>query len=152
MLLLMFRIRDELYALDAAGVVEVTPRVEPRVLPHAPPYLVGVFNYRGIIVPAVDLGVLLGSEPCRSRLSTRIILAGHPDIPERLVGLIAESVNDVRPLAQDAATFPPIQRADAPYLGPVVQVGDDLVQLIVIEKLLPEALRHALANLESEIA
>lgn len=152
MLLLTFRIREALYALDASGVVEVTPRVEPRAVPHSPPYLVGVFNYRGVIVPAVDLGILLDAGPCRSRLSTRIILAGDPDSPERLVGLIAESVSDVQSLPKDAASFPPIQRAEAPYLGAVVQLGDELVQLIVVERLLPEALRNALANLESEIA
>jgi chemotaxis-related protein WspB len=152
MLLLTFRIREALYALNAAGVVEVIPRVVPRAVPHAPDYLAGVFNYRGIIVPAVDLGVLLEAGPCRARLSTRIILAGAPDSPERLVGLIAESVNDVAPLAPDAALFPPIHRAEAPYLGAVVQLGDDLVQLIVIDKLLPEALRAALTNLEHEIA
>jgi len=152
MLLLTFRIREALYALDATEVVEVIPRVDPRVVPHAPPYLAGVFNYRGIIVPAVDLGVLLDAGPCRARLSTRIILAGDPDSPERLVGLIAESVNDVVPLPAHAASFPPIHRAEAPYLGAVVQLGDDLVQLILIDKLLPEALRAALANLESELA
>ena len=48
--------------------------------------------------------------------------------------------------------FPPIQRPDARYLGAVVQIGDDLVQLILIDELLPEALRQALANLETEIA
>lgn len=152
MLLLTFRIREELYALDASGVVEVIPRVVPRTVPHAPAYLAGVFNYRGIIVPAVDLGILLNAGPCRSRLSTRIIIAGDTDSPERLVGLIAESVSDVRPLAKHAATFPPIRRPDAPYLGSVVQVGDDLVQTILVEKLLPESLREALADLETEIA
>jgi chemotaxis-related protein WspB len=152
MLLLTFRIREELYALDASGVVEVTPRVVPRVVPHAPPYLAGVFNYRGIIVPAVDLGILLGAGPCRPRLSTRIIIAGDPESPERLVGLIAESVSDVYPLSEQAAMFPPIQRPDAPYLGSVVQIGDELVQMILVAKLLPEALRQALADLETEVA
>jgi chemotaxis-related protein WspB len=152
MLLLTFRIREELYALDASRVIEVIPRVVPRAVPHAPSYLVGVFNYRGIIVPAVDLGILLNAGPCRSRLSTRIIIAGDAASPERLVGLIAESVNDVCPLASHAATFPPIRRPDAPYLDSVVQVGEDLVQTILIERLLPEALREALANLETDVA
>jgi len=152
MLLLTFRIREELYALDASAVVEVVPRVVPRVVPHAPAYLAGVFSYRGIIVPAVDLGVLLNAGPCRSRLSTRIIIAGDPNSPERLVGLIAEAVSDVRPLAKHAATFPPIHRPDAPYLGSVVRIDDDLVQTIRVESLLPEAIRNALANLETEIA
>jgi chemotaxis-related protein WspB len=143
MLLLTFQVHDALYAVDASQVVEVIPRVEARVLPHAPPYLAGVFNYRGVIVPAIDLGLLLGATACRPRLSTRIILAGDTAAPETLVGLIAESVSNVRTLPNGSASFPPLHLRQAPYLGPVVHLGDDLIQLIAINELLPESVRHA---------
>ena len=74
MLLLTFRAAESLYAVDVARVVEVVPRIDLRRLPHAPAFLAGVFDYRGMVVPVVDLGILLGSEACRDRLSTRIIL------------------------------------------------------------------------------
>jgi chemotaxis-related protein WspB len=151
MLLLTFQIHEALYAVDASRVVEVIPRVEPRALPHAPPYFAGVFNYRGAIVPAIDLGLLLGATPCRARLSTRIILAGDSTVPETLVGLIAESVSDVRNLANQSATFPPLHQRQAPYLGPVVQLGDELIQLIAINELLPESLRIALSIQEVSV-
>ncbi len=80
MLLLTFRAADNLYAINVARVVEVVPRINLRQLPHAPSFLTGVFDYRGKVVPVVDLGVLLGSQNCRDRLSTRIILVNsHPD-------------------------------------------------------------------------
>jgi chemotaxis-related protein WspB len=151
MLLLTFRIQEALYAVDAAQVVEVVPRVEPRTVPHAPAYFAGVFSFRGAIVPAIDLGLLLGASACRPRLSTRIILAGDAERPETLVGLIAESVSDVRRLAGDAPEFAPINPRQAPYLGPVVKLGDDLAQLIVIKELLPDSLRLALAG-QAEVA
>ncbi len=79
MLLLTFQAADNLYAIDVARVVEVVPRIQLRRLPHAPNFLAGVFDYRGKVVPVVDLGILLGSENCRDRLSTRIILVdSHP--------------------------------------------------------------------------
>ncbi len=79
MLLLTFQAADNLYAIDVARVVEVVPRIQLRRLPHAPNFLAGVFDYRGKVVPVVDLGILLGSESCRDRLSTRIILVdSHP--------------------------------------------------------------------------
>jgi chemotaxis-related protein WspB len=74
MLLLTFRAAESLYAVDVARVVEVVPRIDLRRLPHAPAFLAGVFDYRGTVVPVIDLGILLGSEACRYRLSTRIIL------------------------------------------------------------------------------
>ena len=84
MLLLTFRAAENLYAIDVARVVEVVPRINLRQLPHAPGFLAGVFDYRGKVVPVVDLGVLLGSESCRDRLSTRIILVNsRPAAPAR---------------------------------------------------------------------
>jgi chemotaxis-related protein WspB len=151
MLLLTFRIHEALYAVDASQVVEVIPRVEPRPVPHAPDYFAGVFNYRGAIVPAVDLGLLLGATPCRSRLSTRIILAGDSTVTGTLVGLIAESVSDVRTLANNSAAFPPLHLRQAPYLGPVVQLNDELIQLIAINELLPDSLRLALSVQEESV-
>jgi chemotaxis-related protein WspB len=74
MLLLTFRAAENLYAVDVARVVEVVPRVDLRRLPHAPAFIAGLFDYRGTVVPVIDLGLLLGSESCRNRLSTRIIL------------------------------------------------------------------------------
>ncbi len=74
MLLLTFRAAESLYAVDAASVMEVVPRVDLRKLPHVPGFLAGVFDYRGTVVPVIDLGILLGSVACRDRLSTRIIL------------------------------------------------------------------------------
>ena len=74
MLLLTLQAAESLYAIDVARVVEVVPRINLRRLPHAPVFLAGVFDYRGIIVPVIDLGTLPRSESCRSLLSTRIIL------------------------------------------------------------------------------
>ena len=62
MLLLVFRVAGDPYAIEATRVVEVVPRVELRALPHArPEALAGLFRYRGQMVPVIDLGVLLGS-------------------------------------------------------------------------------------------
>ena len=84
MLLLTFRAAENLYAMDVARVVKVVPRINLRRLPHAPGFLAGVFDYHGTVVPVVDLGILLGSESCRDRLSTRIILVdSRPAAPSR---------------------------------------------------------------------
>ena len=75
MLLLTFRAAENLYAVDVTRVVEVVPRVDLRRLPHAPDFLAGLFDYRGAVVPVIDLGILLGSTPAGS--------PEHPDHPGR---------------------------------------------------------------------
>ena len=83
MLLLTFQAAGQLYAVDAARIVEVVPRVNLRPLPHAQAFLAGVFEYRGDVVPVVDLGVLLGAGPAPDRLSTRIILVDRAAVAPR---------------------------------------------------------------------
>jgi chemotaxis-related protein WspB len=147
MLLLMFQVADQHYAVDADRVVEVVPRVELRPIPHAPEFLVGLFGYRGTVVPVVDLGLLLGSEVCRSRLSTRIILVdvtGRSRARRSLLGLIAEHVYDVRTVRNGQVLTPPMPLEQSPYLGSIVQTEDGLAQLIDVGRVLSEPLWNGL--------
>ena len=74
MLLLTFTAGPNRYAVDVRRVVEVVPRVELQSVPHAPAILAGLLEYRGKVVPVIELGLLLGTRPSQDCLSTRIIL------------------------------------------------------------------------------
>lgn len=150
MLLLTFRVADDLYAVAAERVVEVVPRIDLRPIPHAPASLAGLFNYRGKAIPVIDLGILLGSSACLERLHTRIILAAEPDCRDRVVGLIAENVSDVMMVRDDQVALPAMNLAEAPYLGAVVRTDDGLIQLLSVEKVLPKSLHDALFGLAEE--
>ena len=52
---LVFRIGTERYCLSVLEVEEVVEWLEPTPLPLAPPYLMGIFNLRGAIFPALDI-------------------------------------------------------------------------------------------------
>ena len=51
--------------------------VIPRKVDHVPSYVVGIFNYRGRLVPMIDLCRLLNGTDCRPRLSTRVMMVHH---------------------------------------------------------------------------
>src|SRR4051812_3139382 len=146
MLLVTFRAHEDLFAIDAGRVVEVVPRVDLRRVPHAPSYLAGLLNYRGRIVPVADLGLLLGAQPCRPRLSTRIILVDRAgdERGQAALGLIAESVSEVRAVPGHPEVFPALHLEQAAYLGPIFQVDGDLIQLILVDDVLGGPLREAL--------
>jgi chemotaxis-related protein WspB len=153
MLLLMLRVADDLYGIRAGRVAEVVPRVALRPLPHAPELLAGLFDYRGRVVPVVDLGLLMGRRAARDRLSTRIVVVDAA--PEHagarhLLGLVAEQVSDVKRFDDAQVVFPPMGLEQAPYLGALVRADDGLAQVIEVDRVLTPALRAALFGVQAE--
>ena len=111
-----------------------------------PAYVAGVFRYRGVIVPVIDLSQLIGNTPAAARLSTRIILTRHVGANGQvhILGLRAEKATDI--MASDASAPMPsgVVAAEAPYLGGLSQQGGALVQFINVLQLLPTAVRDSL--------
>ena len=149
-------------------VVELIPRVELRSIPHAPAFLAGLLGYRGKVVPVIDLGLLLDVGPCRDCLSTRIILvndspgdhnrwnqdressgeetrearANLKPAPD-LLGLIAEHVSDLTYVRPEQIVPAPVRLPRTPYLGPIVQTDQGIVQLIMVEKVREASLQSS---------
>jgi chemotaxis-related protein WspB len=138
MQLLTFTVAGEPYAIESRRVVEVLPRVPARPLPRVPDYLLGVFSYRGRIVPLIDLARRLGVAPPTDRLSTRVIVVepGEPTAGIRL-GLVAENVVATCSTDEAEASLPPLHDADADYLDRLLRIGGETVQLIDVGRLLP---------------
>src|SRR5580704_372498 len=105
MLLLLFQLGQDRYALDTSRVAEVLPLVGITRIPQAPAGVAGVFNYRGEPVPVIDLSQLTIGRPAQSRLNTRIVLVHYPDGNggTHLLGLIAERVTET--VRRDRADF-----------------------------------------------
>ena len=146
MLLLQFQAGNDRYGLDVSQVIEVIPMVAFRPLPHTDPSVAGLFNYRGTMVPVIDLTVLLTGVASRPLFSTRIILADYPGRDEKhhALGLMAERVTETISCA--VGDFQPagIAVAGAPYLGDLLLRQGEMIQRVEIERLLPPALRESL--------
>ncbi len=137
MLYVLFRIGGEKYAIDADRVVEVVPMVRFKEIPRAPEWVRGLFLYRGLAVPAIDLNMMCGFAPAKNALSTRIMMVKYR---EELLGLIAEGATDTTGRAGNRPQAPGVAVPDAPFLGEVESDGGSIVQHIRIEELLrPEA-------------
>ncbi len=94
---LLFRVGTTLYGCDVRDAREILPLRESTRLPGAAAYVRGLINVRGTIVTVIDLGVRLDSSRAPTRTGS-ILLVRRRD---RLVGLIVDSVADVRPLEID---------------------------------------------------
>lgn len=143
MLLLLFYLGDDRYALDSKRVVEVVPLVALKKLHHAPDYLAGLFNYRGRIVPAIDLCHLIRGHSCRPHLSTRIILVNYLDRQQNpyILGLMAERVTDTVNKSETEFIDSGLNTDAALYLGKMFGDEQGMVQCIRVEHLLSESQR-----------
>lgn len=146
MLYLLLRMGSGRYALEARRIVEVVPMVEFRPLPHAAPHVAGVFDYRGAMVPVIDLCRLATPETCRALLTTRIVLVDYPgqDGTSHVLGLLAEQVTETVKLKDGDFQSSGIEVPDAPYLGELARIDGEMVQHLAVERLLPDDLREQL--------
>ncbi len=138
MLALAFRAGELRLALPTAAVVEVSTRRALRPLALAPSSVIGLLAFRGTLTPVVDLCRLLLGRDCAPLRSSRIIVIALPgkDGP-RLLGLLAEDVLEMLPIA---ATIPGLRLPCAPFLGEHLADQPQLPQLLDPAALLPEEL------------
>jgi len=161
MQLLTFTIGGQDYAIESRRVIEVLPLVPGRPIPHTPDYVLGVFAYRGRLVPLVDLGRRIADHAPAERLSTRVIVvelipAGGTDptaapLTAVRLGLVAENVIAIRSVTAGDTVLPRLDLPEAPFLGPILRIGDRTVQLVRIEHLLPADLAAGLFPATAEV-
>lgn len=146
-LFLVFRIGSERYALEAVEIAEVLPRLPLKGIAHAPDWVAGIFAHRGALVPVLDVSAMTFGQPAVVRTSTRLVLVHYrpdPDTAGHLLGLILEQATDT--LRCDPQDFQPygLDNRQAPYLGPVREDAQGLVQRIGVNELLSPEVRALL--------
>lgn len=148
MLVLLFSLGDERYAIAGEKVVEVVPLTDLRVPPQAPEYVAGLLNYRGTIAPVIDLCRRATGSPCRRLLSSRIVILRYRALSdeENLLGVMAESVTDTAQVEEGSLSESGVRIQDSAYLGPVsLGPGDTpMVQFVDVDQLIPDDVRDIL--------
>jgi chemotaxis-related protein WspB len=147
MLLVLFTLGDQRYGLDAAVVELIVPALPLRAVPGTPPAVAGVFSFHGAVTPVIDLARLTLGRPARAALSSRFIVARYAVMEggtKHFIGLLAESVNEVRDVPDAQLRESSVRSPGAPFLGPVADTPCGLVQTVTLQNLLPEDVRSLL--------
>ncbi len=99
-----FRIEQEEFGVPIEYVQEIIWMTRITRVPRTPPFVEGIINLRGNVLPVIDLRKRF-SLPARSATeSTSIIVV---DVDGRRTGVIVDEVSEVRRLAADAIEPPP---------------------------------------------
>lgn len=96
-------LQGEIFALDAQQVREILDHVPITEVPGSQPFVNGLINVRGKVVPLADLRIKFGMEQKEATIDTRVVvieidLDGLPMI----VGIRADKVYEVTELAPAA--------------------------------------------------
>jgi chemotaxis-related protein WspB len=157
LMLLLSAGRDH-YAIDARQVAEIVVSVELTPLPNAPNGVAGLVNHHGRLWPVVDLCRLTLGCDCNQLLSTRIVLVQFPPAGPSagplasLIGLRAEHVTDGVWAEPADLTFAEGGLGDAVYLRRVSGRRTEMVSVLCLDRILPDALRLRLAPDRSQEA
>jgi purine-binding chemotaxis protein CheW len=91
----VFEMADAAYGLFSDNVVEIVRIVQINPVPEAPDYVSGVIDYRGELVPVVDLMKRMGLGKAEAGLSSLFIIV---ETDNRKVGFLIDKVVDVATL------------------------------------------------------
>jgi purine-binding chemotaxis protein CheW len=96
--LLEFRLARERYALPTSEVREVRPLQNLTALPCTPPFVMGLVNVRGRIVPVIDIKKFLGLPEQGLTDLHRVILVGNESFE---LGILADAIVGVETVASE---------------------------------------------------
>ncbi|MCW5978808.1 MAG: purine-binding chemotaxis protein CheW [Bryobacteraceae bacterium] len=132
---LTFTLGSEEYGIEILKVQEIKGYTGITPIPNTPPYIRGVMNLRGTVIPVVDLRVKFSMEEQAYDKFTVIIVV---TVRDKVIGVVVDAVSDVLDVAASQIRETPDlgARADVRFIGGMATVGEKLVVLLDIEKLL----------------
>jgi purine-binding chemotaxis protein CheW len=132
--LLEFRLASERYALESRHVEEVHPLRELTPLPCTPPFILGIVNVRGRILPVMDLKKFFDlPERGVTDLHRIILVRGHG----LELGLLADVIVGVRSVAAESLqpSLPTLTGIRADYLK---GISEERLVVLDLDRLLSD--------------
>ena len=130
-----FRVGSEMYALDIMRIKEVIRPQKMTPVPKAPPFIEGVINLRGAVIPVIDLRKRFDQPSGAEGKKARIMVCS---VAGRIIGLLVEEVTEVRRYSRKEIQPAPrvLKGKGAEFFLGVCRRYEDLVMLLDLEKIL----------------
>jgi purine-binding chemotaxis protein CheW len=135
---LTLRLGGEEYAIDILRVQEIRSYEAPTRMVNAPPFIKGVINLRGVIVPIVDLRMKLNIEKVEYNEFTVVIIL---NVRGTVIGAVVDSVSDVVTLTtQSIKPAPQFETAiESRFIIGLADVGERMLIVMNVEALMSNA-------------
>lgn len=136
---LIFGHRGARYGLPVRAVLELVWLPELSPIEELPPYIAGVFNLRGQVVPVMDLDLRFGHARAPFLISDRVIVIGSD---ETRLGVVANELHDVSVIPQaaiEAARSYQGIGGQVQFVSGEAKLDEGLVMLLDVDALLRSA-------------
>lgn len=136
---LTFRLRDDEYGVSILQIREILEFSRLTPVPLTPPWIRGVLNLRGSVVPVVDLALKFGLEATRPTDRTCIVIV-EVEVEDELsvMGVMVDAVSEVVELDRQALEEPPDfgTRVKVDYLEAMGKIDGRLLLLLDANRVL----------------
>ncbi len=141
--LVIFNVGDEVYGVDTSKVQEIIRMQAITHVPGAAPFVKGVINLRGRIIPVIELHQRFGLEARDPGRSSRIVVVeteGH------VVGAVVDAVSEVLriPTGCVEPPSPIVTGPDSDYIRGIAKLEGRLITLLQLDRLLTGEQRASL--------
>lgn len=128
---LVFSMSGVSFAMDPSAVREILWLPEITPIAEAPPYIIGVINLRGRVMPVMDLKVRLG-QTSRKYSTTNSVIITHTK--EMHLGLIVDEVRDVVQVPLENIELSPFHDQEGElrphFVTQTARVGKDILMIL----------------------
>lgn len=126
---------DQSFCIELNRIREIR-RWEPiTMLPHSPPFVLGVVNLRGAVIPIIDLAAKLGFPPLNPTKRNVIIIC---NLGDQVIGLLVESVSEILTVKMAEVKEAPRVKEDASNhaIRGVISIKEDMTRVIDLEAMM----------------
>lgn len=130
-----FLVDTEEYGVNALQVKEIIRYFEPVKVPNAPEPILGVINFRGEVIPVVDLRRVFGLNPLQIDQFTVIIIV---EMEGKIFGMVVDRVLDMVnvPLSKLSPNSGSVSNINQKYLKTILKINGRLILVLDLDKVI----------------
>lgn len=131
---LTFFLGEEQYGIAIDQIKEIIAMMKVTYVPKTPPFMRGVINLRGAIIPVVDTRLRFGMELVEPTMHTAIIIV---EIEKVMIGFVVDRVEEVASIDTSHLSEPPKfgSHIDTDFICAMAQIDENVVMILDVLKL-----------------
>lgn len=136
---LTFNLSGEMYAVGILNVKEIIEYGSLTEIPMMPPFVRGVINLRGAVVPVIDLAARFGGKASDIQRRTCIVIVEIPqEDGKQDIGIMVDAVSEVLEIPGNEIEPPPSfgARIRADFIAGMGKVNQKFVIILDIQRVL----------------
>jgi len=135
--MITFLVGAQEFCVDVMSVREIRVWMPVTPLVHAPSFVQGMLDLRGVVLPIIDFALRLGLAPTEPTNRHAILVV---EITNQIVGLLVEGVSEILTIGEEMIQPTPAVASQMAkdFVSGIVAVDGRMISLISLDAILPK--------------